>query len=196
MIVVLNGYPGVGKLTIGQALATALDGRLLDIHTVYNVAFALTEFRSPEFWETVERIEAIAHGLVLRLPKQAPVVLTTVLTEKSEREQREWEKIADLGRARPPFCVVHIGCELNENIRRITAKGREANRKPRDAEMARRNQNQNEPLAGLGEQFLLELDTTNMKPEEAAATISRWCRKLLIAADMSSKRPASPQQAR
>ena len=49
MIIVLNGYPGVGKLSIGRKLARLVDGRLLDIHSIYNVAFALTEFRSPEF---------------------------------------------------------------------------------------------------------------------------------------------------
>ncbi|UUP18448.1 hypothetical protein [Nitratireductor thuwali] len=40
----MNGYPGVGTLTIGRELATLISGRLLDIHTVYNVAFVLTEF--------------------------------------------------------------------------------------------------------------------------------------------------------
>ena len=45
MIIVLNGYPGVGKLAIGRELTSLLGGRLLDIHSVYNVAFALTEFQ-------------------------------------------------------------------------------------------------------------------------------------------------------
>ena len=79
MIIVLNGYPGVGKLAIGRELAAQMSGRLLDIHTVYNLAFALTEFRSPEFVETVEAVEAIAHQLILKLPSDVPVVLTTVL---------------------------------------------------------------------------------------------------------------------
>lgn len=81
MIIVLNGYPGVGKLTIGQELISRISGRLLDIHSVYNVAFALTEFKSPEFIETVEKIEAIAHDLIRKLPAEMPVVLTTVLAE-------------------------------------------------------------------------------------------------------------------
>ena len=176
MIVVLNGYPGVGKLTIARALAATLNGRLLDIHTTYNLAFALTEFRSPEFWETVEQVETIAHNLILKLPSDQPVVFTTVLTSKSEREQNEWDKLVELGRRRPPFCVVHIGCDLEENIRRITSEGRDMKRKPRDPEMAIRNQTAREPLAGLNEQFLLELDTTQMLPDEAARTISQWCR--------------------
>lgn len=175
MIVVLNGYPGAGKLTIGRELAKTLNGRLLDIHTIYNLAFALTEFRSPVFWETVEQVEAIAHKLVLKLPVYQPVVFTTVLTSKSERERHEWQKFVELGRARPPFCVVHIGCDLEENIRRMTSEGRDQKRKPRDPEMARRNQTAGEPLAGLEEPFLLKLDTTHMKPDEAARAISQWC---------------------
>jgi shikimate kinase len=79
MIIALNGYPGVGKLTIGSELAALIDGRMLDIHSVYNVAFALTEFKSPEFITTVEKIEAIAHDLIRKLPVEQPVVLTTVL---------------------------------------------------------------------------------------------------------------------
>ena len=79
MIIVLNGYPGVSKLTIGRELANVMQGRLLDIHTVYNLAFALTEFKSPEFMATVERVEAIAHDLIHKLPSQVPVVLPTVL---------------------------------------------------------------------------------------------------------------------
>ena len=45
-------------------LATLLGGRLLDIHSVYNVAFALTEFPSPEFRQAVEEVEAVAHKLI------------------------------------------------------------------------------------------------------------------------------------
>ena len=87
MIVVLNGYPGVGKLTIGRELATLLKARLVDIHTLYNLAFALTEFRTPEFRETVRRVEAIADELIALLPSDTPIVFTTVLTGESRMGQ-------------------------------------------------------------------------------------------------------------
>jgi hypothetical protein len=66
MIIHMNGYPGVGKLTIGRELCRILNGRLLDNHSVYNVAFALTEFRSDAFYETVRAVRAIAYDRILR----------------------------------------------------------------------------------------------------------------------------------
>jgi shikimate kinase len=174
MIIALNGYPGVGKLTIGRELAALIDGRLLDIHTVYNVAFALTEFKSPEFRETVEKIEAIAHDLIHKLPPEQPVVLTTVLAGESDWGAAEWQRIVDLGQKRPPFFVVHVSCDLDENIRRIQSEERNLKRKPRNPEYAVRNQSEAKPLAGLDAEKLLRLDTTSMSVVEAVHAISAW----------------------
>ncbi|WP_449394302.1 AAA family ATPase [Devosia riboflavina] len=178
MLVVLNGYPGVGKLTIAQELTSLLGGRLLDIHTVYNVAFALTEFKSPDFMRTVEQIEAIAYGLVRKLPDQMPVVMTTVLAGESEWGNAEWDRLVDLGRDRPPFCVVHVHCDLDENIRRIEAEGRGAKRKPRDPDMARRNHKEGKPLMGSNAANLLEIDVTSLSPAVAAQAIENWLKRL------------------
>ncbi|WP_299477396.1 AAA family ATPase [uncultured Roseibium sp.] len=178
MIVVLNGYPGVGKLTIGRLLAEKLGGRLLDIHSVYNVAFALTEFKSPKFRETVEKIEAIAHDLILELPEDVPVVLTTVIAGDSDWGDLEWDRLWALGRERPPFCVVHVSCDLDENIKRICSPARDGHRKPRDPEMARRNQEQAKPLAGLDVPNLLLLNTTLLSAEESATRIASWIEEL------------------
>ncbi len=103
MIIALNGYPGVGKLTIGKELADLLGGRMPDIHSVYNVAFALTEFKSPEFIETVEQIEAIAHNLIRKLPPETPVIITTVLADEDDWEDQEWRRIVELGKKPPAF---------------------------------------------------------------------------------------------
>ncbi|WEX86562.1 AAA family ATPase [Sinorhizobium garamanticum] len=178
MIIVLNGYPGVGKLTIGQELISKISGRLLDIHSVYNVAFALTEFKSPEFIETVEKIEAIAHDLILKLPVEIPVVLTTVLAGSSDWGNAEWQRIVRLGRERGPLFVVHMHCDLEENIRRIEAAERSAKRKPRDADMARRNHALGKVLAGIDEMNLLKLDVTTLSPTDAATKIAEWIQKV------------------
>lgn len=178
MIIVLNGYPGVGKLTIGRELAHLLDGRLLDIHSVYNVAFALTEFKSPQFRATVEKIEAIAHDLIHDPPKDQPVVLTTVIAGESVWGAAEWDRIAALGAARPPFCVVHVTCDLDANISRIEDPDRDLKRKPRDRAYAERNQTQTKPLAGRDAEHVLILDTTALSAQHAAETIAAWTARL------------------
>jgi len=177
MIIVLNGYPGVGKLSIGQELIAKISGRLLDIHSVYNVAFALTEIKSPDFIETVEKIESIAHDLICKLPAEIPVVLTTVLAGSSDWGDAEWQRILRLGDERPPLVVVHLHCDLDENIRRIEAAGRDAKRKPRDAEMARRNHAQGKTLAGRDAANLLQLDVTDFSPRDAAGKIADWLQR-------------------
>lgn len=178
MIIVLNGYPGVGKLTIGRELAARMNGRLLDLHSVYNVAFALTEFRSPEFREAVEKVEAIAYDLILELPPDQPIVLTTVLAGGSEWGNVEWGKIEQLGASRPPFCVVHIECDLEENIRRIQSEERDLKFKPRDPEMAMRNQAGAKALLGTDSRNLFRLDTTAMTPVQAANAVKNWTASL------------------
>ncbi len=175
MIVVLNGYPGVGKLTVGRALIERIGGRLLDVHSVYNVAFALTEFKSPEFRSTVEKVEAIGHDLIRALPEDVPIVLTHVLTDDtSDWGQTEWDRLQELGRLRPPFCVVHLSCTLDENIKRIGDPGRNAMRKLRDEATARRNQDQARPLTSRGADHLLKLDTTGLTAADAADRIAEW----------------------
>lgn len=174
MIIVLNGYPGVGKLTVGRQLAKALSGRLLDIHSVYNVGFALTELKSPEFKSTVEKVERIAHDLILKRPQDEPVVLTTVLAGDGAWGASEWARIVELGAARPPFLVVHLSCDLDENIKRVQNDERDQMRKLRDPNVAIRNHADKMPLLGAGEKYLLKLDNTDMPPAEAADHIAHW----------------------
>lgn len=180
MIIVLNGYPGVGKLAIGRHLAGLLDAKLLDIHSVYNVALALTEFKSPAFREAVERVEAIAHDLIARLPRAQPVILTTVIAGDSDWGGAEWQRIVDLGRQRPPFLLVHVACDLDENIRRIESRGRDQKRKPRDRGYAVRNQAEAKALAGRDETLLLTLDTTHLSADGSALAIQDWIDGLAI----------------
>lgn len=174
MILVLNGYPGTGKQTIGQALAPLMGAKLLDIHTVYNLAFALTEFKSPEFMATTEKVEAIAYDLIRNLPADVPVILTTVLSQTNGRCREEWDRMAALGRERPPFLAVHIQCDREENLRRIAGESRVGARKPRDPSYVHRNHDRAAPLMGADADGFLTLDTTELTVEESAQTIADW----------------------
>ncbi|WP_341366407.1 AAA family ATPase [Yoonia sp. BS5-3] len=181
MIIVLNGYPGVGKLTVGRELAVLLKARLVDIHTLYNLAFALTEFRTPEFRETVRRVEAIADELIAALPSGTPVIFTTVLTGETEWAMEEWRRFLERSDRRPPLVMVHIACDLEENIKRIQSPERRGKGKLQDAEVAERNHASSEPLIGGELPHTFRLNVTYMKPEEAADKIANHCVAVLAA---------------
>src|SRR5262249_1862547 len=140
MIIHINGYPGVGKLTIARIVAEQLGGRLLDNHSVYNVAFALTEFRSAAFYETVRAVRAIAYQRILDLPRDVPVTLTNAYMRGSAWGNEYWDAVMALARTRgSEFIVVILECSLEENARSIQSSGRDSHCKPRDPQVARQN---------------------------------------------------------
>ncbi len=175
MLIVLNGYPGVGKLTIGRLLADRLGGRLLDLHTVYNLAFALTEFRSPDFYHATNAAEDLADDLISRLPATVPLIFTTVLTENASRStDADMARFARRAQGRGPVRMVYLWCDLEENKRRIAAEGRTGGRKPRDPDMVQRNHDGAAALVGSDLPHLLKLDITHVSADGAAQHIASW----------------------
>ncbi len=174
MLVHLNSYPGTGKLTIAQALAPLLGARVLDNHSIYNVAFALTAFKSPEFDDTVRAVRQIAYDRVLALPPEVPVVLTNAHAADSVWGAECWDALEALAQARgTPLYLVTLLCDPDENARRIQSAGRAAQRKPRDSDMFPGNR-QGRPLMERGGDAVLRLDVTRLQASQAAAHIAAW----------------------
>ena len=174
MLIHINSYPGVGKLTIGRALAEKIGGKLLDNHSIYNVAFAVTVFRSPAFYDTVRTVRDLAYQRVLELPATLPVILTNWYSQGSTWGEENWEETISLARRRPsPLFVVILTCSPEENMRRIQNSGRDAMRKPRSVEMTASNQS-GRPLIDRGGDRLLRLDVTEMSADSAATSIAEW----------------------
>jgi len=174
MLVHINSYPGVGKLTIGRALAERIGGKLLDNHSIYNVAFALTEFRSPAFYETVRAVRDLAYQRVLELPAKLPVVLTNWYSQGSAWGEENWDAAISLAHRRPcPLAVIILTCSPEENMQRIQSPGRDAMRKPRSAELIVSNRS-GRPLLDRGGDRLLRLDVTDISADSAATSIAAW----------------------
>lgn len=174
MLVHINGYPGVGKLTIGRALAGQIGGKLLDNHPIYNVAFALTEFRSPAFYDTVRAARDLAYRRVLELPATMPVILTNWYSKGSNWGEENWDEAISLARRRPStLFVVILNCSPAENERRIQSSGRDGMRKPRDVALVNSDRDRR-PLIDRGGERLLHLDVSSLSPESAATAIAKW----------------------
>jgi hypothetical protein len=173
ILVHLNGAPGVGKLTIGRSLAERLDARLLDNHATHDVAFALTEFRSAAFYETVRAVRAIAYDRIRQLPATTPVILTDAFFDDSAWGQESWAAVLDLATSRVArLFTVALICEPQEHARRIMGEDRAAKGKIRDiayAETASRRR-----LIERSGDDSQRLDVTRLAADAAASAISDW----------------------
>jgi len=173
LVIHLNGAPGVGKLTIARLLVQRLGARLLDNHAIHDVAFALTEFRSPAFYETVRAIRAVAYDRVRQLPPSIPVILTDAFFDDSAWGRESWAAMLDLAQSMAArLLTVALACAPEEHRRRIVSEDRAAKGKMRDVAYvetaaARR-------LIERDGDDSLRLDITRLAADEAAATIATW----------------------
>lgn len=169
----LNGAPGVGKLTIARLLRAHLHARLLDNHAIYNVAFALTEFQSPEFYEAVRAVRRAAYNQILQLPKSAPVVLTDACFADSDWGRESWQAIEELAASRQcRFFSISIICEAEEHRKRIVAADRGGQGKLQNPSYV--EEIGVRPLIERAGNDSLRLDVTYLPADEAAAPIAAW----------------------
>ena len=172
-IIHINGYPGTGKLTIAKALQEICRVRVLDNHSIYNVAFALLDFGTAEFKHTVEAVEKVALSTITFVPKSVPVVLTNALFADSKWGLQRWEAVKKAGATfdRPVGAVI-LECDLVTNLERLRTSDRDARGKLTDSQdlYALRCR----PLIDSGIDVLLKVDVSKIAPAAAATTIHSW----------------------
>ncbi len=173
ILIHLNGAPGVGKLTIARFLAQRLGARLLDNHATHDIAFALTEFRSAEFYDTVRAVRAIAYERVRLLPAPMPVILTDAFFEDSAWGQEGWTAMLDLATSRAArLFITALTCEPQEHRRRIMGEDRVAKGKVRDVDYVE-TASRRRIIERAGNDSL-RLDVTRLAADEAATAIAAW----------------------
>jgi thymidylate kinase len=134
VIVHINGWPGVGKLTVAREVTRRLGGRLLDNHTVHDVAIRLCDRGTAEYWDLYYRVRDLAYARVRAMPSGQTVVMTNALLAEDARDGEAWQAIKRLAADRAETLVsVTIACSLEENVRRLRSDDRR-DRKMVDAE--------------------------------------------------------------
>lgn len=173
LLIHINGAPGVGKLTIARHLARRLRARVLDNHAIYNVAFALTDFRSPRFYEAVRAVRRTAYAQILAQDASETVILTDAYFEDSDWARESWDAIEALAAQRgSTFLTIALHCDAREHRKRIASADRDGKGKIRDqayvdSVLSRR-------LIERRTGAHLKLDVTTLGAAEAAARIADW----------------------
>lgn len=172
VIVHINGWPGVGKLTIARLLAGRLNARLLDNHTLINPAEALFARTDPAYYPFRADIRALAFARAARLPRGVDLVLTDAIAQEEPRHHTMFAdcvKLADQLGAK--LISVVLDCTPEENARRLLDASRRELRKLDSPDILadiRRASNLLRP-EGVPR---IDLDVTRLTAEEAAALVA------------------------
>ena len=170
MIIHLNGWPGVGKYTVGKVLADNIGARFVYNHLLHDVAFACAGRGDEERWPLYEKVRAAAYDVLSRRPHDETFVMTNALCNGVAREEEAWVNVVDLAMSRAEKLIPAILLAKTEIIaQRIEATNR-SNMKLKDSE-ALRVMVSKYTLQVPDVPETLELDVSKLSPSEAVNEI-------------------------
>lgn len=176
-IIYLIGHYGVGKLTVAQAICAASDARLFDNHLANNVIFSLirADGKTPlpeAVWDLIDVIRDQAFTAIETMTSpDTSFVLTNCLLESDPGDRAAYEKVVAVAARRGNvFVPVVLSASDAAHAARVGAPERAARLKHTDVDGAWRKR-QAEPLLRVDHPHRLDLDTTDLPPDTAAAQI-------------------------
>ncbi|RDW63725.1 hypothetical protein BP6252_11270 [Coleophoma cylindrospora] len=175
-IIYINGFPGVGKYTVGRHLATLLaplNGKLVHNHLLINPADAVLT-RSQPGYQALRRAvrSAIFSALVLEPATHDSVYVFTDFQSQNELGKSVCDEYTAAATARGCiFVPVVMTCGLDENMERLVSYERAEHKKLTNVELARKFRTQEDVYRFEDQPALLEIDVTELEPEVVANRI-------------------------
>lgn len=153
-----------------------LRARLLDNHSLFNVAIALTDFGTFEPYAAARAVREIAFHYARGLPAGTRLILTNVIASGGANgfAEEHWQAVRDLARdRRAPLASITLFCDPVEHAERIVAPERRLNKKMRDAAQIA-HVAASRSLFDQGADFRTSIDTTAISAEACAERIAAW----------------------
>jgi tRNA uridine 5-carbamoylmethylation protein Kti12 len=180
LFIMINGYPGAGKLTIARLLATMLDARLLDNHTLFNPANSLFARDDPLHQSLRYAVTEVVFEHLGRDTSERHLVLTGSFTDTDSNHAKYRQLIELVAKLHAIFIAVTVTCTVEENIRRLTAEGRAERYKLTDSAVLR-DLRTRFTLLRPSDVPSIDLDTATLTPDQAADALHRDIQNLLPA---------------
>jgi hypothetical protein len=152
-MIVLIGFAGTGKYTIGRELCERTGAKLIDNHLINNPVFSVinTDGVTPlpaKVWDRVKEIRATVYRAILELsPPGMSFVFTMELRQSNPRDHAGFRELAELAADRQSrFIPIRLICGVEELCRRVTDPARVAMLKDMSPELARKKSLEDEVL--------------------------------------------------
>jgi chloramphenicol 3-O-phosphotransferase len=122
-VILLNGFPGVGKFSIGRRLFNMLDhrhARFIDNHLLIDPVEAITPGRGTDHKALRRAFRKVAFDALCDITdRNLTLILTSCLSSTEEDQQVMEEYLAIASRRKVPFYLFNITCDRSEHHRRL-----------------------------------------------------------------------------
>jgi hypothetical protein len=152
-MVLLIGFAGTGKYTIGRELCERTGAKLIDNHLINNPVFSVvnTDGVTPlpaKVWDRVKEVRATVYRAILELsPADMSFVFTMELRQSNPGDHASLRDLAELAAERHSrFIPIRLICGVEELCRRVSDPGRIAMLKEMSPELARKKSLEDEVL--------------------------------------------------
>lgn len=179
VLVLLLGFPGVGKLTIARELGPMLPARVIDNHWISNPVLGLLDDDGhgplPDaVWDQTARIrQAVLETIATLCHPTASFIFTNAGLQGDQRSIASYRQVKGAAdRRRACFLPVRLVCDEAELVRRVVSPERRARLKSIDAEAARRR-SRTAAVLDPGHPDTLTLDVTAASAADSARAIYR-----------------------
>jgi len=176
-VIVLMGFAGTGKYTIGRELAERIGAKLIDNHLINNSLFTAIDADGvkplpPQIWPKVTRARQLVYETIRELsPPGLSFIFTIQLIEEDPRDHAGFADLLDLAADRDSlFVPVRLICEVEELCRRIVSPARAAMLK-QITPAAARERATSKSVLNPSHPHLLTLDVTEKSATESAEEI-------------------------
>ena len=192
-IILLMGFAGCGKYTIGQGLSKLTGAKLVDNHLINNPIFTVVHQDGvtplpPPVWDKVKEIRRIVYNAIRELsPPNLSFIFTAELRESNTADHVAFVELKKLADARGSlFVPFRLVCDVDELCRRVVSPERAERLKMISPELARKRCEEDKVLTPRHSN-LRTIDVTAKSPNGGVATIVKEV-SLIRAARRSSVR--------
>lgn len=176
-IILLIGFAGTGKYTIGRRLSELTGAKLVDNHLINNPIFTVvnadgvTPLPAP-VWDKVKQIRRIVYDSIRELaPPNLSFIFTMELRQNNPADHFSFNELKKLAAARGSlFVPFRLVCDVEELCRRVTMPERAERLKEISPERARKKSAEDKVLNPLHPN-LRTIDVTDKSPNGGVASI-------------------------